>query len=405
MAVARGDLASPQDIGGSWLYAVRVTGTGMARRAEERVWRDPAEWSRPEMVARCNGLSVVWEHPPGDVLTSDEFADRVIGAINYPYLAGRDGKQRDDGSQVWGIARVFDAKAADIMATEPCSTSPCVVFGKDDGNTHLGSLLIEGRPSRLDHVAICERGVWDKGDAPSGVRVDNSTTQSKDTFMSDTTESGGGMDRVLELLEGLDARLSKLEGGGDQAEADKANTKADKGGPAGENGKISSMDLARDDRQKAADKAKTDADMPFEERDGDPKDSEYLSKLADQRVKADAVAMAWGMENIRPFYGESVNNYRRRALRSFQRFSPDFEKVDLAKVPADLLDVTERTIYADALKASSSPASAGPGRLREIKRTDASGRTISTFVGSVGAWLDDFKGPVQYLTGIKTKFD
>ena len=403
-AIARGDLASPQDIGGSWLFALRITGTGMARRADERVWRDVTEWTRPEMLARCNGLHVIWEHPPGDVLTSDEFADRVIGSVTLPYVAGRDGKQREDGSQIWGIARVFDAQAAKIMATEVCSTSPCVVFGKEDGNTIFGNLLIEGRPSRLDHVAICERGVWDKGDAPSGVRVDNSTTQSKDTIMSDTTDTGGGMDRVLELLEGLDARLSKLEGG-DQAEADK--TKADEGA-SGQNGTASSQDLARDNRQKAADRAKADADdkdKPFEEREGAVADSAYQSRINEHRARADEVAAAWGTTTTKPFFGESINDYRRRCLKGFQKHSRDYANIDLARVPAELMDVAERTIYADALKASFSPASAGPGRLREIKRTDASGRVISTFVGSVGAWLDDFKGPVQYLTGIKTKFD
>ena len=37
----------------------------------------------------------------------------------------------------------------------------------DEGDT----LLIEGEPSMLDHVAICERGVWSRGTAERGVEI------------------------------------------------------------------------------------------------------------------------------------------------------------------------------------------------------------------------------------------
>ncbi len=56
------------------------------------------------------------------------------------------------------------------------STSPGVVLSGaaggdervtlDDGST----LLIEGKPALVDHLAICEQGVWDKGGEPVGVR-------------------------------------------------------------------------------------------------------------------------------------------------------------------------------------------------------------------------------------------
>jgi hypothetical protein len=36
-----------------------------------------------------------------------------------------------------------------------------------------GHLLVEGEPSFVDHLAICERGVWDKGEDGSGIRVDS----------------------------------------------------------------------------------------------------------------------------------------------------------------------------------------------------------------------------------------
>src|SRR5581483_6826534 len=33
--------------------------------------------------------------------------------------------------------------------------------------------LIEGKPSLLDHVCVCEQGVWDKGGPPTGVRSES----------------------------------------------------------------------------------------------------------------------------------------------------------------------------------------------------------------------------------------
>jgi hypothetical protein len=38
-------------------------------------------------------------------------------------------------------------------------------------------LLIEGKPSLLDHVAICELGVWDKGKDPEGIIVADSSEE------------------------------------------------------------------------------------------------------------------------------------------------------------------------------------------------------------------------------------
>jgi hypothetical protein len=39
--------------------------------------------------------------------------------------------------------------------------------------------LVEGNPSFVDHLAICEKGVWDKGGDPSGIRIDNDDATSE----------------------------------------------------------------------------------------------------------------------------------------------------------------------------------------------------------------------------------
>lgn len=167
-AIADGRLSSPQQYENLWLFALRITGTGASYRPEynEHVWRDPGIYLNPEFLARCNGMLVIWEHPPGDQLNQKEFRRRIIGSIMLPYLM-------DD--EVWGIAKLYDQDAVQIMLDNQLSTSPAVSFPpgvnrekKLDGDR---TLLIEGVPKLVDHLAVCELGVWDKYGDPTGVAM------------------------------------------------------------------------------------------------------------------------------------------------------------------------------------------------------------------------------------------
>lgn len=167
--IASGAFPSPQQYENVWLFALRITGTGASYRPElkEYVWRDPALYLNDEFLARCNGLPVIIEHPPIEELNTEEYTNRVIGAIVLPFI---------EGDEVWGIAKIYDQRAAEVMRTHPLSTSPSVIF-RDPGVNQtrpLASgehLLIEGEPSLLDHLAICGSGVWDKGGPPTGIAV------------------------------------------------------------------------------------------------------------------------------------------------------------------------------------------------------------------------------------------
>lgn len=168
-AVRDGELVSPQRFGSLLLIAMRVTGTRASYRKalDEFVWRDPAIYMTPHFLARCNGLEIVLEHPPAaSMLDSGEFRKRIIGTSFLPY-------RKDDDQEVWTIARIRDEDAAQLLEQEKLSTSPGVVFLPGDGNRKItfedAELLIEGKPSLLDHLAVCEVGVWDKGGEPKGV--------------------------------------------------------------------------------------------------------------------------------------------------------------------------------------------------------------------------------------------
>ena len=168
-AVASGEFSSPQQYENVWLFAVRITGTGASYREElkEHVWRPPEIYLNADFLARCAGLPVIIQHPDSDALTTDEYVERVIGSISFAYI---------EGDEVWGIARIYDQNAARLMRTRQLSTSPAVVFRDPSVNEtrRLESgktLFIEGEPSLLDHLAICEAGVWDKGGEPTGVAI------------------------------------------------------------------------------------------------------------------------------------------------------------------------------------------------------------------------------------------
>jgi 8-oxo-dGTP pyrophosphatase MutT (NUDIX family) len=173
-AMAAGRLSSPQRYENIWLFAIRITGTGIAYRhsRKEFVWRDPAVYLNDEFLARCNGLAVIWEHPEKSLLNGKEFTDRAIGSVMLPYL------RADRPDEVWAIAKIQDEEAARDMDANPMSTSPAVNFADPTENDRIKLdngkvMLIEGRPSLLDHIAICPHGVWDKMGDPTGVESVN----------------------------------------------------------------------------------------------------------------------------------------------------------------------------------------------------------------------------------------
>jgi hypothetical protein len=167
-AMRDGELASPQRFGNILLVDMRVTGTGAAYRSQlkEFVWRDPSLYLNDHFVARCNGLPVILEHPAdGGPLDSEEYHERNVGTVFLPYVKG---------TEVWAITKIYDDAAAKMLCEERLSTSPMVVFKDADGTAEYelkdgSTLLVEDKPSLLDHLAICPLGTWDRGGPPVGV--------------------------------------------------------------------------------------------------------------------------------------------------------------------------------------------------------------------------------------------
>lgn len=246
-SIASGELPSPQFYVNMWLYAIRITGTGMSYRGaiKEHVWRDKGIYLNDEFLERCQGLAVIWVHPDSATLNAKEFADRVIGTVMYPYI-------KDE--EVWGIAKIYDDDAAREMRETQISTSPGVSWDDPSLNSMKRlsdgtKLMIEGDPTLLDHIAVVKAGVWDKGGPSIGVQNDLlQPTERVDTMPDDMTAAdkarkdaeeardrrdadlGTKLDKMLSHMDSLSSRMDaaeEKEKARDDAARKDAETKAD----------------------------------------------------------------------------------------------------------------------------------------------------------------------------------
>lgn len=211
-AIAAGELTSPQKYMNFWLFAIRISGTGLSYRSsvKEYVWRDSSIYLNDDFLARCNGLAVIIEHPKGG-LNTKEYKDRSVGSIMLPYIIG---------DEVWGVAKIYDANAAHLMETEQLSTSPMVILGGGAENMKFilesgKPLLIEGEPVLLDHIAIVPNGVWDKGGDPTGVLTQAigdlqvAETEAEKTAREDKAKADAEAANIDKFLSHLDSAIAK----------------------------------------------------------------------------------------------------------------------------------------------------------------------------------------------------
>lgn len=427
--IAEGKYTSPQKFCNVWLYAIRITGTGVAYRGGrgegglgEFTFRPAAEWVTPDFLARCNGLPVVLDHPESPILTSDEFANRIVGTVFYPFVKN---------DEVWGVAKIYDDATKEMLVTEQWSTSPGVLADEEAVSVPLQSgetLLYEGAPFLLDHIAICRNGVWDKYGAPVGVdatitngenmaehekedrrdeeRQDEEkveTVRSVDDKKDAECEMKDKKDADERSLEDLYAKLEKLIGlveGGKKdkkdaedndefvpgepldAEADKkdAECKSDKkdeseekrerdekegGRKANEEleGERKEKERLEKDRKDA--EARRDAEMDEIRKKLDEVNArtreltdEERNEISEAQARADSIAQMFGESAPRNLSGETALAYRRRLAGKFQKHSAQWKGIKLSGLGDDAFAIAESQIMKDAETSARSPASA-----------------------------------------------
>lgn len=422
-AIRAGELTSPQQYENLWLFDVRVTGTGTSYRQalDEYVYRPPEDFLSDEFVERCHGLPLIFEHPEKGILNTDEYRDRAIGTVILPYVKG---------DEVWGIAKVFDADAAELMKTTHASTSPAVVF-RDAGSTETIELsdgktvLIEGKPSYLDHLAICEAGVWDKGGTPNGVN------NHEDTTMANEEEKvPAWADALNKRFDEVCSRMDAIEQkGGEKLDARKDSEKEEKeekkDARKDEEKKEEKKDARKDADEEGGEKKekeKKDADEEKKERKEEKADASLAAQNAEMRLsieamsrrldalnkplsvedrnglslaqqRAENVGRLFGDSVPPPLHGEKPIDYRKRLAAKFQKYSKAMKAERLDSLTGASFELVEDRIYADAQAASAMPESYATGRLIPHVATDSSGRTITSFSGDIGTFMAPFSSP------------
>lgn len=405
-AMRDGLVPSPQRYamgsGGVTLFDLRITGTGVAYRSEktdaggkvispeEFVFRRPENYLTPEFVERCNGLQVIYLHPKKTMLNSKEFAERTVGSMMLPYIKG---------DEVWGIAKIYDDAVIKMMTSRQMSTSPGVIL--KDGNYKLKTedgtdLLIEGKPSLLDHLAICEQGVWDKGGEPSGVRLDAQgdtempfTEEDKKvlggmiaeivqgtlkTALGDTTSlvrmDDAGSKRIDSVLSAMDAMCGKMDDVTKRMDAhtarmDAAEAKEKEGAPEKVAADKKDGDDDKDKDKKDAEEEEAKAKEAKDKKDAEEKEkaekekadaAEKLARSAVDRIaavekampkqltdaerhdfskaqaRADEVFSAFGKKAPYPLNGEDLLPYRRRMANDLKAHSRAWKDVDVLAI-------------------------------------------------------------------------
>lgn len=406
LAIARGMssgvIDSPQHYGNVWLFDIRITGTGVAYRSanKEFAWRNPGDYLNQDFLNRCNGLPVILEHPDKGILNSEEFQKRTIGTVLLPYIKG---------DEVWGIAKIYDAGAAELMQSEQLSTSPSVVT-KGDAKLVLSDgseCTVEGQPTLVDHIAICEVGVWDKGGPAVGVNSNHAgaSIMNEDDIKAKADAEAAEKKEMQEKIDSLMAKCDELqkkvdtmptEMMADKAKKDEAEAKAKADAEAAEK-KAAEEEKAKADSALRAEIEALKAQLPRALTDED------MNALADAQAKADSVFAAFGESAPRPLTGETPLAYRRRLAAKLKAHSKDYAEVDLAKADGALFDIAEKAIYADAFAVAASPASAAAGGLRPVTRRTTSGHTVTEWKGDPESYMGGFAAKPSRVVGFNTK--
>lgn len=414
--IAEGKFLSPQRYRNVWLFDIRITGTGVAYRngrgagqTGEFSFRPPAEWVTDDFLARCNGLPVVMDHPETPILDSDEFANRIVGTVFYPYAKN---------DEVWGIAKIFDDDTKRLLISEQLSTSPGVLASEDNIVTPLESgetLLYEGAPFLLDHIALCKQGVWDKYGAPTGVETtlieeqmsekdEDRREEKKDAEKVETVRNVDDKKDADELAD-LRAALAEIKSLLKSANLEKSDKKdATEEFVPGEPLKADKKDEEKAEeapgvKEEKEERERKDA-MLDEMRKTLDEVNRRTKELSDEdrdlisqtQARCDSVASLFGESAPRPLQGEQPSDYRRRAAKSFQKHSARWKDIKLAGLSDEVFSVAEGDIYHDSQKAAHAPIPAGEfNQLREVKSRDDAGRVVSRFIGRPSSWMDEFK--------------
>ena len=183
------------------------------KKPDSYILRPADDYLTDDVLAMCNGLPVIVEHPenPIEGVTEDS---HTIGTVFYPYIKG---------IEIWAITKIWDEQAIQAIIDNEFSTSCSFRAGSVTITVDGSEIKKDLPPQSANHVAILQNtmGVWDKCD-PEAISINTDSNIEDDTMavINDPTpeaedENGGGDDvqqRILSMLDQIVTRLDALEG-------------------------------------------------------------------------------------------------------------------------------------------------------------------------------------------------
>lgn len=153
---------NPDDVGlievdNSFYIPLRVTGTGESLRNERGGVivedRQQSEFFTTKVLEACAHLPVTLGHPDG-MLNEKGLVDApIVGTTILSYIKG---------DEIWAVAKIYDKSILEKLGREINSTSPGVVSISQD----RGDGVYAEKPLEINHLALVDRGHWDKNTPP-----------------------------------------------------------------------------------------------------------------------------------------------------------------------------------------------------------------------------------------------
>lgn len=386
-AISTGQLPSPQVTGNAVMFAMRITGTGAAYREKlgEYAYRNPDNYLNDGGLELCNGAPVIFNHPDGDVLTSDNFKNHIVGTIVYPFLKD---------NEIWGIAKILDDNAAMAIVDDKLSTSPTFILSKDNQQRITlddMTVLVEDKPEQLDHVAICADGVWDKGDKPNGIllnnedlNMDGQTPETKDVT-ADATVEAAEPDATTVAADADSVSISNADLNALLKLADMQQTLSEQQAHelAELKTRLSGTESALTAKADAADTGGLSERLEaIESKMKEPEvlKDEEVAEVADAEQEAEKVTQAFGDSAKSAMKGERPESFKRRFAKLYQKNSAAFADANLDAIgDKTVLDMAFKTICADSVTAANTMVR-NSGRGAWVTETRG-GRTIERVTG------------------------
>ena len=132
-----------------------------------------------------------------------------------------------------------------------------------------------------------------------------------------------------------------------------------------------------------------------------PVPESFRAELTAAQARADDVHIQLGERAPQYLVGESPLAFRRRLAGGLAKYSNRWKGVRYDTLDEATFTEVESQVYADAAVRAKTPNDIAPGRMREVRKTLASGHVVTEFYGA-DSFVKGFSRPARRVRGIRT---